>query len=172
MSSIWSVDPVPDFFRDLIEVLRQEEGCYRDLTKLAGEQKTILISGKLEGLQENVRQQEKIMFSLGPMSEVRRRSLEGIGKVLGLKNPTMQDIAGRLAEDQAVTLRDTASGLMNTVRDLDAVYKTNGKLLENAQAYSKFTLEAIQGTATIRPGHPIQVKVERAGGIGLFNQKV
>lgn len=161
-----------DMFQDLIAVLQQEEGCYRELKGLAVEQKAILVSGKLEGLQENVRQQEKIMFSLGPMSETRRLLLEGLGKSLGLKNPMMSDLAGRLAGDQAASLRATVGGLMDTVRDLDAVYKTNGKLLDNAQAYSKFTMEAIQGTATIRPGNPTQVNVERASDAGFFNQKV
>jgi len=84
---------VSDFFQNLIAVLQQEEGCYRELKGLAVEQKAILVSGKLEGLQENVRQQEKIMFNLGPMSETRQRSMEGLGKTLGLKSPTMSDLA-------------------------------------------------------------------------------
>jgi flagellar biosynthesis/type III secretory pathway chaperone len=150
--------------------MKQESGCYRDLLNLSRDQKKILISGKLEGLQENVQQQEKIMFSLGPLSEVRQKSLEGLGKSLGFKKPTVAEVAGRLPEDQSASLRLAANELLDTVRDLDAVNSTNGQLLENAQAYAKFTLEAIQGTATIRPGDPGHVQVEKGHVASSFNQ--
>lgn len=163
---------MPNFFQDLIEELQQEVGCYRDLLKLLVAQKEILISGKLEGLQENVRQQEKIMFSLSPMAELRQKSLEGVGKSLGLKKSTVADVAGRLPEEQSELLRATVKELLGTVHDLDVVYKTNGQLLENAQAYTKFTMEAMKGTATIRPGDPAQVQVERSREVGGFNQTV
>jgi len=163
---------VSDFFQDLIEALQQELACYRDLLRLSLEQKEILVSGKLEGLQENVRQQEKIMFSLGPMAELRQKSLEGVGKPLGLKKPMVADVAGRLPEGQSALLRVTAKELLDTVHDLDVVYKTNGKLLENAQAYTKFTMDAMRGMATIRPGDPAQVQVERSREAGGFNQTV
>jgi hypothetical protein len=98
--------------------------------------------------------------------------LEGVGKSLGLKKSTVVDVAGRLPEEKGELLRATVKELLDTVHDLDAVYKTNGQLLENAQAYTKFTMEAMKGTATIRPGDPAQVQVERSREVGGFNQTV
>ena len=108
---------MPDFFQDLIEALQRELACYRDLLRLSFEQKEILVSGKLEGLQENVRQQEKVMFSLGPMAELRQKLLEGVGKPLGFKKPTVEGVEGRLPEDKSASLRAKAKVYdLNTIR--------------------------------------------------------
>lgn len=138
-------------FQELVEILKQEAGCYRELIKLASEQKDILVSGKIDGLKENVGSQEKKMFLLGPLSEERFKCLERIGRGLGSPKMKMEDLLSRsdLAVDSP--LRASLKDLIETVRELDAVNKTNGKLLENAQAYVKVTLDAFEGKMTVRP---------------------
>lgn len=162
-----------DPLRDLLEALSAEDKCYRGLVGLAEEQKAILVSGKLEGLQDNVRRQEKILFELGPVSSGRQLLLGEMGKSLGLKSAvTMTAVIDRISDDRRAQLERATRALRQTVRELESLNLTNGKLLENAQAYSKFTLEAMRGSAVVLPGNPAQVKVQRTDNEGRFNQVV
>jgi flagellar biosynthesis/type III secretory pathway chaperone len=155
---------------ELVETLKREAECYRGLVKLAAEQKTILVSGKLKGLQENVRAQEKIMFSLGPLADTRKRLLEAAGKSLGLKPKKVSDLTAGLPEEQGQPILNAAKELMDSVHDLDAVNKVNGRLLENAQAYAKFTIEAFRGKAAERATFTAQGPTN--SGTSIFNKVV
>jgi len=156
----------------LVETLQKETTSYRELPRLAEEQKGILVSGDLKGLQENVKKQEKVMFALGPLADARLRAIEVLSKRCGLRAAAVVDLVKHLPQEEGEPLRVAARGLMDVVGDLDALNKVNGKLLENAQAYAKFTVEAMQGKATILPGNPAHVQVERNSGTGNINQVV
>ena len=155
---------------DLLQTLREETDSYRTLARLAAEQKGILVSSKLEGLQENVRKQEKVMFGLGPLADNRQRQLDEVARSLGLKKPKVSEVAGRLPEAEGKLLLTAANDLMAAAHGLEAVNHVNGKLLENAQAYAKFTVEAFRGKAAERSTAPAHKPIDR--GTSSFNQVI
>jgi len=156
---------VADCFQSLADALRRETERYRELTALAEEQKKILVSGRVDGLTENVRKQEKILFTLGPLAEERQRFLQDSGRQLGLEKASVTEVATRCPGDEGPLLKAAVKDLVETVQVLDEMGRTNGKLLENAQGYAKFTLEALQGKTSVKPDAPVP-------NAGLFNRVV
>jgi flagellar biosynthesis/type III secretory pathway chaperone len=136
---------VTDPFTTLADVLRQEASRYRELGKLAKEQKEILVTGRMEDLPVNVKKQEKEMFALGPLSDERRKALEAAALSLRITKPTLKEVAERCPAEQAEGLRESLKEVVEAARTLDMSNKGNTKLLENAVSYVNFTLEALQG---------------------------
>ncbi len=142
---IWGNEAVSDPFAELIEVLHREAARYRELAKLAGEQKEVLISGKLESLPGNVKRQEKEMFALGPLGDERMKALKTAALALRISKPTLQEVTDRCPVESREALKSAVREVVEAARALDAGNKGNAKLLENAVSYVNFTLEALQG---------------------------
>ena len=126
-------------------VLRREAAKYKNLARLADEQREILVAGRMEELQANVKKQEKEMFALGPLSEERNDALLQAAKELGAPNAPLADVAAGMEGEDGEELRAALKEVVEAARALDRANKGNTKLLENAASYVAFTLEALQG---------------------------
>lgn len=113
-------------------ILRKEAELYRSLKPLVEEQKKFLLSGKVELLPENVRKQEKILFSLQPIVEKRRAWMA-----------QEEDFRNSLKTD--AELQEAFREVQEAAKALDRLQRENEKLLENAKEYVEFTLRTLAG---------------------------
>ncbi|HET9869779.1 MAG TPA: flagellar protein FlgN [bacterium] len=131
-------------FRELAEVMAKETECYRRLSALAGEQRDILVSSKIEALPDNVRSGEKQVFQLGPLAGRRNELLAEIGKTLGVKKMDLAQAIQAAPGEVSEVFRESALLLAKTARELEALNQGNDKLLRNALSYVNFTLKAVR----------------------------
>lgn len=130
----------------LIETMEKETAHFRRLIELGETQKEILVSGKIEPLTANIRLQEKEVFALGPLSANRAELLSKIGVLVGHKKMDLKQVTQVVPTENVVALKEAVARLMETVKRLDELNKSNGKLLNNAVSFATFTLRLIQGS--------------------------
>jgi hypothetical protein len=132
-----------ELIRSLIECMAQETLRYRRLAVLAEQQKELLIAGKIEALNENVRLEEKEVFALGPLKARRGDLLKEMAKLNGLKTLSLMEALKRSPTEIIEEFKKTAIDLVQAAKKLDEVNKINGKLLNNGLSYVGFTLKVI-----------------------------
>ncbi|HVZ81937.1 MAG TPA: flagellar protein FlgN [bacterium] len=130
----------------LIEAIEKETVHYRRLTELGEAQRGILVSGKMEPLNENIRLQEKEVFALGPLVSARVELLEKMGRQTGQTKLDLKEALRLAPAGLSGRMREVVGRLLDAVKKLDETNRVNGKLLGNAASFASFTLEAIRGT--------------------------
>jgi flagellar biosynthesis/type III secretory pathway chaperone len=139
----------------LVETMEKETAHFRRLIELGEAQKEILVTGKMEPLAANIRLQEKEVFALGPLSAGRMELLGKIGALAGRKKLDLKQVPQVVPAVNAAPLKEAVVRLMETVKKLDELNRSNGKLLNNAVSFASFTLRLIQGSgkkAAFSPG--------------------
>jgi len=144
---------------ELIDCLRQETARYRNLAQLAGQQKDILVAGRVETLPAHVRLEEKEVFALGPLIAKRNELLGKMAKSLGLKNLSLTEALKRSPVEFIEDFKKAVIELIRSAKQLEQANKTNEKLLDNALSYVQFTLKIIANGGKKRTSYP-SVKVE------------
>ncbi|HVM33109.1 MAG TPA: flagellar protein FlgN [bacterium] len=130
-------------FQELMKVLSEEAGCYRQLSDLARRQKEILVAAQMEDLPVNLRHEEKQVFLLGPLVAKRNELLGKIAQAAGAKKMDLSQAILAAPGEVAEAFQETALGLAQAARELEALNQGNEKLLKNALSYVNFTLKAI-----------------------------
>lgn len=149
-----------NLFLELIESIEKESWHYRRLIELAEAQKEILVSGKMEPLNVNIRLQEKEVFALGPLTAIRTELLAKIGAATGIKKMDLKKALQAAPAEMIASAKEAAGRLVETVKRLDEVNKTNGKLLNNAVSFASFTLRLIQGSGKKSTFSPMAAREE------------
>jgi hypothetical protein len=135
---------VNELFFLLIESMKEEAVCYRRLALLARDQKELLIVGNVDALKENTRLQEKQVFALTPIIGNREDLLSKLAKTFGVKKMNLNEAAKRVTADAADNFKQALAELLLSAKDLALVNDVSGKLLDNAVAFTNFTLKAIR----------------------------
>ncbi len=133
-----------ELFFLLIESMKEEAVCYRRLALLARDQKELLIVGNVDALKENTRLQEKQVFALTPIIGNREDLLSKLAKTFGVKKMNLNEAAKRVTADAADNFKQALAELLLSAKDLALVNDVSGKLLDNAVAFTNFTLKAIR----------------------------
>lgn len=133
-----------ELFFLLIESMKEEAVCYRRLALLARDQKELLIVGNVDALKENTRLQEKQVFALTPIIGRREENLSKIAKIFGVKKMNLDEAVKKAPAEAAENFKQTLADLIRAAKELAAVNDVSGKLLDNAVAFTNFTLKAIR----------------------------
>ncbi len=133
-----------ELFLSLIECLKEETACYRQLSLLAEAQKELLISGKTEILSENARLQEKQVFALTPIIGRRNEMLVKMAKLNGVKTMGLMDVLKKASVDVVEEFEKTLVELMQSGKKLGEANSGCEKLLNNALSFTEFTLKIIR----------------------------
>jgi hypothetical protein len=144
MSSIPKDKLVNEFFFLLIESMKEEAICYRRLALLARDQKELLVVGNVEALSGNTRLQEKQVFALTPIIGRREETLSKIAKTFGVKKMDLNEAVKQAPAEAAENFKQALADLVQAAKELAAVNSVSGKLLDNAVAFTNFTLKAIR----------------------------
>jgi hypothetical protein len=143
-----------------MECLGQETECYRQLASAAEQQKELLMAGKVEALPENVRTEEKVVFSLGPLKARRNELLSRMAKTLGVINLSLSEALKRAPLELAEEFKKAILDLVQAAKHLDEFNRTNEKLLSNALSYVNFTLKLIASGGKKKAFSPSMTKEE------------
>lgn len=138
----------------LIDTLRREAEHYRKLAVLADHQRELLVAGKMESLPENLRQAEKEVFALGPLSAGRTELLSKIAQAHQLKKMSLSEAVQRCPVEQVEEFKATVMELVRSAKKLEEINQTNEKLLGNALSYVNFTLRLIRNGGKIKKTSP------------------
>jgi hypothetical protein len=130
-------------YEELSDCMDKEAGCYRQLVVLARRQKELLVAAKIQELPVNVQQEEKQVFSLGPLVSRRNELLQEIAKSLEMKTMNLSQAMEKAPGEVAVGFWEAALRLVESAKELESVNQGNDKLLKNALSYVNFTLKAI-----------------------------
>lgn len=133
-----------ELIQSLIECLKEETACYRHLVVIAEQKRELLVDGKVDVLQENVRLEEKQVFTLTPLIARRNDLLNQMAKMIGLKSLGLPDAVKKAPIEIVEEFKKTVMELIQSAKSLDLVNKVNEKLLNNGLAYVEFTLKAIK----------------------------
>jgi len=134
---------VKDLIEKLIQCLREETAHYRNISVLAGQQKEILVSGKVEVLPNNVRLEEKEVFALGPLVAQRNQLLKDMAKSMGVGTLTLTEAIQRAPIEIVEELKKAVMDLVQAARSLEDINQGNERLLKNALSYVDFTLKLV-----------------------------
>lgn len=139
----------------LIETLKREAEHYRKLAVLADRQKELLVAGKVDVLPENLRQAEKEVFALGPLTAGRNELLSKMAQAHQLKKMSLSEAIQRCPVEQAEELKTAVVGLVRSAKGLEEINQTNEKLLGNALSYVNFTLRLIRNGGKVNKTSPV-----------------
>jgi len=134
---------VIELLNNLLEVLREETTRYRNLKLLAEQQRELLVAGRVESLQDNVRLEEKEVFVLGPLVAKRNELLGKLAKTHRVASIDLKEVLKRAPVEIVEDLKKAVVDLGRSARDLENVNKGNEKLLNNAMSYVNFSLKVI-----------------------------
>jgi hypothetical protein len=132
-----------ELIRSLIECLKKETERYRRLEVLAVQQKDLLVAGKVDALQENIRLEEKEVFALNPLVGERSELLSKIAKIEGMKVIDLEGVLKKCPIDQIEDFKKAVIELIQGAKRLEGINKGNEKLLKSALSYVNFTLKII-----------------------------
>lgn len=133
-----------ELFFLLIESMKEEAVCYRRLALLARDQKELLIVGNVDALKENTRLQEKQVFALTPIIGRREDALSKMAKMFGVKKMDLNEAVKKAPVEAVENFKQGLTDLIDSAKELASVNDVSGKLLDNAIAFTNFTMKAIR----------------------------
>lgn len=157
------------------KVLRDEIDVYSGLYALE-ERKSDAIIDKDGRLLESIsREQEGLLARVERLEEVRVRlvrEMAGPGPADGAM-PTLSDIARRADEGKAGHIVSIGMELKGLLSRLDALYRTNKRLIEDNLEFYEILLSGLKSTASISTGYSAGgMEKSRVSGSMIFNKTV
>ena len=150
-----------ELFLLLIECLKEEAVCYRQLSHLAEAQKELLISGNMDTVPENVRLQEKQVFALTPIIGRRNELLAKMAKLNAVKAMGLTDVLKKAPLDVVEEFKKALIELVQSGKKLGEANQNSEKLLNNAISFNDFTLKVMQDGGKQRSFMSSAVKEDR-----------
>ncbi len=123
-----------ELLEDLITVLREEIEGLEGLLLLCEKEKESLVAEDVRSLNQENREQEKLISKLRRSELVRVKVTKEIGKILGLEEErfTLSELLPHLQEPYSGKLRRMGDKLNQRLKKIQAVNRTNALLLANS----------------------------------------
>ncbi len=123
-----------ELLEDLITVLREEIEGLEGLLLLCEKEKESLVAEDVRSLNQENREQEKLISKLRRSELVRVKVTKEIGKILGLKEErlTLSELLPHLQEPYSSRLKQLGERLHQSLKKIQAVNRTNALLLANS----------------------------------------
>lgn len=130
--------------RELITVLTEQKDKYHQLMALAAQKRRYLISGDLANLNETIKEEEGLIFSLGKLEGEREKCFTRLSTQAELEpEQTLGEILPQLPPPCQEELAQIQAEFGKLVEDLTRLNQENTSLCEQALQFVNFTVEAI-----------------------------
>lgn len=143
----------PSLFTELVECLDDLVRVYRSLLDIVRREKEILISSKLDELNENNKSKDAMLLRIRSLENTRMKCARDLAAALGadIEQPRLLDIAIHCQLDQSNRLRNLHSTLELLVRRVAEVNKANEELVQAALSSITGAMEAIRDGLRPKP---------------------
>ena len=155
---------------DLLRIVREETGIYRDLIEHARRKTSLLIQGRTEALLESNKIDETFSVKLRIMENEMNRLCSELCQEFTIPREefTLLRLAEGVEPEVAEEIKAQAGLFKNLLEQLKKVTQHNMKLVESSLSYSRGLLDFVsnargsyQGTGRFRPLSAIQPTISR-----------
>ena len=135
---------------DLLEVIREEIGLYRDLIEHARKKNALLAQGRVEAILESNKVEETFAIKLRILESEMKRLCSGIGRNLGIdcEELTLMELAEHLEQPIALEIKAQSAHFMDIVAQLKSVARRNMMMVEKSLKYSQGLLGIISNATS------------------------
>jgi flagellar biosynthesis/type III secretory pathway chaperone len=162
-----------DAYKSLETVLEDEIKVYRVLLDLVRREKEVLVSAKIDELNENNRSKEIMILKIKSLERQREKVAREMALVVGTnpENPRLLDIAAKLLDPQSSKLRSIHSTLDLLVRRIKELNESNEALIQASLKAVNGALGAIRETLQPKPTYASSGEVKKNEVAGHFVSK-
>jgi flagellar biosynthesis/type III secretory pathway chaperone len=161
-----------ELYTQLTDGLDHLVKVYRNLLDVVRKEKEILVSAKLDDLNENNKSKDTILVRIRSLENSRMKCARDLALVVGadVDAPRLLDIATFFEPERADKLRNMHSVLELLVRRVSEVNKQNEELVQSALKNITGAMEAIRDTLQPKPtyarqGSMVPQKSDAAGNL-------
>lgn len=132
----------------IIDILKKEHDCYKDMLELSKSKKKVIIEGKVAELDKMVKLEQNMIVTIGQLERNREEAAARLGNVLGISSAqlTISEMMKVLQPELKAGLEDVQEKLRKTLSELKDVNDVNGQLLEQSLEYIDYSINLISGT--------------------------
>lgn len=126
---------------------------YRSLLEIVRKEKEILVSAKLDDLNENNKAKDAMLVRIRSLENTRMKLARDFAQAVGadIEAPRLLDIATRIDHERAQRLRNLHSVLDLLVKRVSEVNRQNEDLVKSALSTITGAMEAIRDTLQEKP---------------------
>jgi hypothetical protein len=153
---------------ELLRIIREEVGLYRDLIEHARRKTALLVHGSVTAILESNKVEETFNTKLRTLEDEMARLCRELSKVCGLSGEafTLLKLAEGLDQPLADEIKRETGLFRNLIDQLKAVNQRNMRLIENSVRYSRGLLDFLAGascpyqaTGVFRPYPAVQTTI-------------
>lgn len=133
---------------NIISILKEEYGYYKDILELSKSKKKIITEGKVGELDKIVKLEQNMILNIGQLEKKREEEVSKLCSILGVKHDkiTVSEIAKVIQEEQKNELEKVQSEFLEILSELKSVNDLNGQLLEQSLEYIDYSINLIAGS--------------------------
>ncbi len=163
---------------ELIKVLEETTGCYKDLKVVANNKKDVIIKGDVPSLQTLTDKEQGVAGRLLRLEKKRQELIEDVCLVTN-KDPKTMTISALIEmlsgqDKEQSKLEEVSTKMLEVIEDVKRVNDINKSLINESLEYVNFTMNAIQSANTMPQGNAYQSKgniYDNGTGNNFFDAK-
>lgn len=160
-------------YKNLEEVLEDEIKVYRALLDLVRREKEVLISAKINDLEENNRAKEAMILKIRVLEKQREKAAREMALTVGTngENPRLLDIAAKLLDPEAAKLRSIHSTLDLLIKRIKELNDANELLIQDSLKAVNGALGSIRENLQPKSTYASSGEVKKDAVAGHFVSK-
>ncbi|MDZ4678208.1 MAG: flagellar protein FlgN [Oligoflexia bacterium] len=160
-------------YKSLEIVLEDEIKVYRALLDLVRREKEVLISAKIDELNENNKSKEAMVLKIRALERVREKAARDLAAAVGAstESPRLLEIASKVVDPYNSKLRSIHSTLDLLIRRIKEINENNEALIQSSLKMVNGALGAIKDTLQPRSTYAQSGEVKKNEVAGHFVSK-
>lgn len=132
----------------VINILKKEHGFYKDILELSKSKKSIIVEGKVAELDNIVKLEQNMIFSIGQLERKREETVIRLCEMLNVDSSriTISELSRLLQPELRNQLLDIQEKLQETFKELKDINDINGQLIEQSLEYIDYSINLIAGS--------------------------
>ena len=162
-----------DAYKDLVDVLEDEIKVYRTLLDTVRREKEVLISAKIDDLNDNNKIKEALLGKIKSLDRLREKCARELATAVGsnAETPRLLDIAFKVSEPYSSKLRSIHSTLELLIKRIKEINEANEQLIHNSLKAVNGALGAIKDTLQPKSTYAASGDLKRTEASGRFVSK-
>ena len=164
---------VLEVFKHLDQTLEDEIKIYRSLLELVRREKEILISAKLDELNNNNQAKEAFIIKIKGLEKIREKYARELAHLVGapVDNPRLLEIASKMESAQSTKLRAIHSTLDLLIKRIKEINASNEALVQSSINMVNGALGAIKDSLQPKATYAPSGEVKKNEVAGAFVSK-
>lgn len=140
-----------ELVRQLVNILNQENEIYDTLSKISNNKKELIISGKVNELENIVKIEQSLVIKIAKMEDQRENIVGQLCGMLGQKpeDVTISWLTTKLGENEATQLKACQERMLKNINALKDNNELNSKLIKNSLEYIDFSINMMTSIDTV-----------------------